>query len=72
MIKNRLKYWRHYLQIDKQTEFAEILGVTQQQLNKWENQKGQPNTETLLELWKILRNKIPGLNLQDLLEHDDS
>lgn len=50
-VKNRLKEIRHELYIDTQKEFAELVGVTRQQINLWENQKTQPAIETLVKLW---------------------
>ena len=44
-MENKLKWWRHELHIDTQIEFAELLGVTRQQVNYWEQQRGQPNVE---------------------------
>ncbi|WP_422393091.1 helix-turn-helix domain-containing protein [Neomoorella thermoacetica] len=69
-VRNRLKWWRHELRIDRQKDFANFLGVTPQQLSLWETQQQQPNLETLIKLWKKLRTKIPYINLQDLIEDD--
>ncbi|MEN6349358.1 MAG: helix-turn-helix transcriptional regulator [Syntrophomonas sp.] len=70
-VRNRLKFWRHQLLIDTQTEYASLLGVTRQQISLWENQSGQPNPETMIKIWKKLRVKLLDLNLQDLYEHED-
>lgn len=70
LIRNRLKYWRHQLLIDTQTQFAEFLGVTRQQLNVWERHEGEPSLETAYKLWIKLKEKIPDMNLQDLFEKD--
>lgn len=70
-VKNRLKEIRHELYIDTQKEFAELVGVTRQQINLWENQKTQPAIETLVKLWLRLQQKIPEINLQDLLDYKD-
>ncbi len=70
-MKNRLKYWRHQLLIDTQTEYAKLLGVRHQQISLWEKQKQQPTLETLVKLWLILRTLRPDLNLQDLIELED-
>lgn len=66
MIKNRLKSIRHQLEIDTQTEFAELLCVARQQLNRWEQQKEQPSLDTAYKLWEILLLRLPDINLQDL------
>jgi len=70
-MKNRLKYWRHQLLIDTQTEYAQLLGVRHQQISLWEKQKQQPTLETLVKLWLILRTLRPDLNLQDLIELEE-
>ena len=62
-MRNRLKYWRHKLQIDTQKEFAEFLGVKQQMLSRWENQTQQPTLETA---WRI-KEKL-GCHVDDLFE----
>jgi transcriptional regulator with XRE-family HTH domain len=56
--------------MDKQTEFAEFLGVSQYQLSRWENQLGQPSTENIYRIWKRLKIIFPNINLQDLLDDD--
>lgn len=71
MIKNRLKAIRHQLEIDTQTEFAELFNVARPQLNRWERQKEQPSLDTAIKMWKLLRERMPGLNLQDLFEDLD-
>lgn len=70
MAKNKLNYWRHQLQINTQKEFAEWLGVTHAQLNIWERQVQQPNVDTLVRIWRRLREKYPDMDLQDLLDLD--
>jgi len=49
-LKNKIKSWRHKLEIDSQKEFAKILDVDQSQINRWEKQKIQPDLKTA---WKI-------------------
>lgn len=71
MHNNRLNYWRHQLLFDHQKDFAEWLGVTQSQINLWEKQRQQPNLETLIRLWQRLRERIPDINLQDLIDLED-
>lgn len=66
-IKNRIKYWRHYLQIDTQREFAELLGVPPALVSLWERQAKQPSTENLYQIWLTLRQYIPEINMQDLI-----
>jgi DNA-binding XRE family transcriptional regulator len=51
MLKNKLKSWRHRLEMN-QTEFAQHLGYTIGQYNLWENQKRQPDLENA---WQIAR-----------------
>ena len=69
-VKNRLREIRHGLYIDTQVEFAELLGVTRPQVNKWEKQKEQPSMETSFKIWKRLRTRLPDINLQDLFTED--
>lgn len=66
-LKNRIKYWRHYLQIDTQKEFAGLLGVTPDLVSLWERQVKQPSTENLYQIWLALRQHIPNINMQDLI-----
>ena len=68
MIRNRLKSIRHKLEIDTQTEMAQLLGVTRQQVSRWESQAYQPNTEMLYRLWLALRTRLPDLHMEDLIE----
>lgn len=70
-INNRLREIRHQLMIDKKKDFAKLLSVTPQQISNWENQEQQPNIITLIKLWKRLLPYIPGLNIQDLIDHKD-
>ncbi|MBS3977758.1 MAG: helix-turn-helix domain-containing protein [Syntrophomonadaceae bacterium] len=46
-VRNRLKYWRHRHQMN-QTEFAQLLGLQQQQYNRYERQTIQPTLVTAL------------------------
>jgi len=71
MVKNRLREIRHELKINRQKEFAEILGVTQSQISLWETQQQQLQTDTYIRIWKKLLPLSPGLNLQDLIDHED-
>ena len=70
-MENKLKWWRHELHVDKQIEFAEMLGISRQQLNIWENQKGQPNLPTAYQIASKLSN-ITGkkVYIEDLFEWD--
>ena len=56
--------------IDRQTEFAALIGVSPMSLNRWEQQKTQPSLEALLRVYTRLKPLIPGLHLEDLLELD--
>ena len=67
VINNQLKLYREALNMT-QGEFAALLGVHRVTYNKWENQKEQPNTQSLYDIWIRLKEKIPGLNMQDLLD----
>jgi len=49
-LKNKIKSWRHRLEIDSQREFAKLLGVSHTQVNRWEQQIVQPDLKTS---WKI-------------------
>lgn len=53
MIKNKLKSWRHKLEMN-QIEFAKFLGVNQSHYNRWENQRLQPTLEMALHISKKL------------------
>ena len=66
IMKNRLIVYRQKLNMS-QREFAELLGVTREQVNRWERQRLQPDTETLWNIWQRLRANFD-INMQDLLE----
>lgn len=68
-VRNRLKSMRHRLEIDRQTDFAELLGVSPFSLNQWEQQKKQPNTETLCRIYFRLKEKIPDLHMEELIDY---
>jgi putative transcriptional regulator len=55
-VKNRLRKIRLEMDIT-QEEIADLLGITQQQYNKYERQKNQPAAENMLRIAKKL--KIP-------------
>ena len=65
-MKNRLKEYRQKLNMT-QGEMAVFLGANREQVNRWENQRLQPDIETLFKIWKKLKAKFPDINLQDLL-----
>lgn len=71
MIRNRLKYWRHQLLFDTQTQYAEFLEFPQPRVSKWERQEEQPTTESLVIVWLKLKKRLPNINLQDLIEYED-
>ena len=50
--------------------FADLIGVGYFQYTRYENNKAQPALETLWSIYKVLKSKIPDLNMQDLLEDD--
>ena len=66
-MKNRLKRFRHKLEMD-QKEFAAYLGVNYSMYNRWEKQNVQPNVEKLVYLRNRLRNDFPELVIDDLLD----
>ena len=68
MIRNRLKSIRHRLEIDRQADFAELLGATRQQVNDWETHRKEPSLDTAFKLWAALKPRLPDINLQDLFE----
>ncbi|MEW8957834.1 MAG: helix-turn-helix transcriptional regulator [Moorella sp. (in: firmicutes)] len=67
-VRNRLKYWRHQLQIDSKREFASLIGVTEWSLSRWEHQKAQPSLDTLIKIYLRLKSKLPDLHLEDLID----
>lgn len=50
VVRNRLKQIRHQLELDRQTEMAMMLGLQQQQYNRYERQEIQPTLETALRI----------------------
>ncbi len=50
--KNRLRKIRHEMMIDKQNEMADLLGIQQQQYNRYEKQSVQPSLEVALRMAK--------------------
>jgi len=72
MLRNRLNWWRHELRIETKKEFAELLGVRDEQLNRWISQKPQPNIESAWQIRNVLRDKFPdkcaNLTIDDLFE----
>ncbi|MDQ7094250.1 helix-turn-helix domain-containing protein [Desulfosporosinus sp. PR] len=49
---------RHELLIDKQTEMADLLGITQQQYNRYEKQQTQPSLEVSLKIADKLKRPV--------------
>lgn len=58
MFKNRLLEIRLAKGYKKQKDFADYLGVSQSNYNKWENNSSQPGVETLLLISEKLGIKI--------------
>lgn len=56
--KNRLREIRHEMMIDKQNEFAELLGIAPNQYNRYEKQSGQPTLEVVLRIAKHLNKPV--------------
>lgn len=53
-----------------QKDFAEFLGVSRFSINQWENQKKQPNVETLCMIFEKLKKELPDLHMEDLIEYE--
>lgn len=68
MLKNKLKYYRHKLQIDTQREYADLLGFSGFSVNRWEKQAAQPDITSTFKIYLILKNHIPELHMEDLFE----
>lgn len=62
MVKNRLLHIRLSRGFKKQKDFAEFLGVTRANYNKWENNNSQPPLEEVLKMAKKLE-----LNIEDII-----
>lgn len=56
--KNRLREIRHELMIDKQNEMADLLGIQQQQYNRYEKQNVQPSLEVALRMAKKIKKSV--------------
>lgn len=57
-VKNRLKDIRHELYIDTQLEMSKLLGIAQEQYNRYERQIAQPSFEVALKIAQRLGKKI--------------
>ncbi len=66
-MENCLKSYRHRLEMNK-TEFATFLEVPLSQYSRWENQRIQPNIDTLIIIRDKLRARFPNITLDDLLK----
>lgn len=55
--KNRLRQIRHEMMIDKQIEMANLLGIAQNQYNRYEK-GGQPTLEVALRIAKRLNKQV--------------
>ena len=58
MIRNRLKSIRHQLEIDTQTEFAELIEIDRKHYNRYERQEVQPNLETAILIAQKLNRPV--------------
>ena len=67
---NNLKYWRHMLQMN-QTEFAEYLGVSRGQCNRYENQAVQPTLEVAIKIYKKLKTRFTDITFLDIFDTVD-
>lgn len=57
-VKNKLLEIRLKLGYKKQKDFAEYIGVSQANYNKWENNSSQPGMETVLKIAEKLKIKL--------------
>ncbi|MCX7779595.1 MAG: helix-turn-helix domain-containing protein [Negativicutes bacterium] len=62
MLKNKLKSWRHRMEMN-QTEFAAFLGANKNQYSRWERQEIQPSLE-----WAWIIAKKLNCRIEDLFE----
>lgn len=60
-LKNRLRKVRHEMMIDRQTEMAELLGITKYQYNRYEKQHSQPTLESALIMASKINRKVEDL-----------
>lgn len=65
MLKSRIKIRLAELHM-KQTELADILGVTKQTLSLWVNDKSNPTLDTAFKIAKLLDCKV-----DDLFDYED-
>lgn len=66
MVKNKLLEIRLKLGYKKQKDFAEYLGISRPQYNKYENNKEQPSIDVLYRISKKLNIKIDELIYDDI------
>lgn len=66
MVKNKLLEVRLRLGYKKQKDFAEYLGISRPQYNKYENNKEQPSIDVLYKISKKLNIKIDELIYDDV------
>ena len=57
-VKNKLLEIRLKMGYKKQKDFADYIGVSQANYNKWENNSSQPGMETILKIAKKIDLKI--------------
>lgn len=65
MAKNRLRQIRHEMMIDKQNEFAQLLGIAPNQYNRYEKQSGQPTLDIVLRIAKRLNKPVEEIFYED-------
>lgn len=76
-LQNRLKFWRHILQMEK-GEFAEFLNINTSQYSQWENHIKEPLLESAWQIVQKIREHeiIKRGNIQchidDLYEETDA
>lgn len=64
MVKNRFKDIRHDHRMN-QVEFSDFIGINRSLYNRWENQKTQPELETVLRLAKQLQLPVEAIVFLD-------
>lgn len=58
IVKNRLREIRHELYIDTQLEMARLLGIAQNQYNRYERQQIQPTLVVALIIAQKLNKRV--------------
>jgi DNA-binding XRE family transcriptional regulator len=67
-LRNRLNDIRHELKIDKQVEFAQIIGITKNDFTRYKNHQREPSSETCQKILLNLKQLRPNITFEDLWE----